>query len=139
MSFAAGALLVVTVTHIAPESFALSGPIIAISSILTGLFLFALMGITQYFICPACSATASDKDKGFLRLGMLLIAALSIHAAMDGLAIAAGSEQARFKVTGYLILLAVSYHKLPGGTGARVGSDASRNGAAEVTRHNRRS
>jgi len=115
VSFAAGALLSVTITHIAPEAIELAGRGLGFAAMLAGLVVFALLGRYLYFLCPACSATASEEDKGFLRLGILLIAALSIHATMDGLAISAGSHDRAFRVTGYLILLAVSYHKVPEG------------------------
>ena len=115
VSFAAGALLSVTITHIVPESADLAGGVRAGAGLLVGLALFSLLGKYIYFVCPACSATASDEDKGFLRLGVLLIAALSIHSTMDGLAIAAGSQHEALRITGYLILLAVSYHKVPEG------------------------
>ena len=115
VSFAAGALLSVTVTHIAPEAVDLAGIARGGSAIIIGLAVFALLGKYLYFLCPACSGTAPEKDKGFLRLGVLLISALSIHATMDGIAIAAGSHNEAFQITGYLILLAVSYHKVPEG------------------------
>ena len=115
VSFAAGALLSVTMTHIVPESADLAGGVRAGAGLLVGLALFTILGKYLYFVCPACSATASDEDKGFLRLGILLITALSIHSTMDGLAIAAGSQHEELRITGYLILLAVSYHKVPEG------------------------
>lgn len=115
VSFAAGSLLAVTVTHIGPEAVELAGAARAGLAVAVGLALFTLLGKYLYFVCPACSATASEEDKGFLRLGVLLIAALSVHSTMDGLAIAAGSHNHSFRATGYLILLAVSYHKVPEG------------------------
>ncbi len=115
VSFAAGALLSVTVLHIAPESIELAGLTRATASIILGLALFFILGKYLYFICPACSATAPEEEKGFLRLGILLIAALSIHSTMDGLAISAGMGTSELEVTAYLILLAVSYHKIPEG------------------------
>ena len=114
MSFAAGALLSVTVVHIAPEAAELAGAGVAAISTIIGVGLFYLIGKYVSFICPACAASAVDHDKGYLRLGILLMVALGIHSTMDGLAIAIGAETNRTELA-ILILFAVSYHKVPEG------------------------
>lgn len=120
VSFAAGALLSVTVMHIAPEASALAGIRAAIASLIIGIVVFYLIGKYVSYICPACAASAMDHDRTYLRLGILLMVALGIHSTMDGLAIAIGSEAGKMhgaadKNLAILILFAVSYHKIPEG------------------------
>lgn len=120
VSLAAGALLAVTVVHILPESAeAISaagapGWPLAMLGTLVGLAVFYLVGKYVYYMCPACAATASERQEGYLRLGILLMVTLTLHSMMDGLAIAAGYER-HDTTLGALILLAVSYHKVPEG------------------------
>lgn len=122
VSLAAGALLAVTGLHILPEAAhsvaeagyaAWSWPI-TVASAVAGLLVFYLIGKYVYYMCPACAATASERQEGYLRLGILLIVTLGLHAMMDGLAIAAGYEHHN-EMLGALILVAVSYHKVPEG------------------------
>jgi ZIP family zinc transporter len=120
VSLAAGALLAVTAIHIVPEaattisSTGLPGwPIVAVSTA-AGLGVFFLIGKYVYYMCPACAATASERQEGYLRLGVLMIVTLALHSTMDGLAIAAGYAQ-HDMVLGALVLVAVSYHKVPEG------------------------
>jgi zinc transporter ZupT len=120
VSFAAGALLSVTLMHIAPESVELAGLHVAIVSLIIGIVVFYLIGKYVSYICPACAASAMDHDRTYLRLGILLMIALGIHSTMDGLAIAIGSEAVTLKGAvdknlAVLILFAVSYHKIPEG------------------------
>jgi zinc transporter, ZIP family len=120
VSFAAGALLSVTVMHIAPEAMELAGIRAAVISLLIGIVVFYLIGRYVSYICPACAASAMDHDRTYLRLGILLMIALGIHSTMDGLAIAIGSEAVSIngavdKNLAVLILFAVSYHKIPEG------------------------
>lgn len=122
VSLAAGALLAVTVLHVFPEAtFTIAESVgrgwslpVATAGILLGLGLFYLVGKHVYYMCPACAATASECQQGYLRLGVLLIITLSLHATMDGLAIAAGYEHGNATL-GALIMVAVSYHKVPEG------------------------
>ncbi|MDO8586403.1 MAG: ZIP family metal transporter [Armatimonadota bacterium] len=114
VSFAAGALLSVTAMHIAPEASELAGPGLTAVSIVIGVAIFYLIGKYVSYICPACAASAVDHDKGYLRLGILLMVALGIHSTMDGIAIAVGAEMQK-PALGLLILFAVSYHKAPEG------------------------
>lgn len=111
VSFAAGALLAVTLSHIVPETIEIAGPVIAGATVLAGTLVFAAIGRYVYFLCPACAASATEH--GYLRLGILLIVAMGIHSTVDGLAITAGS--AATSSVGLMILVAVSYHKVPEG------------------------
>ena len=113
VSFAAGALLAVTVIHIVPETVEMIDLLPAVLTVTGGVVLFALIGKYVYFMCPACAASATEHDTGYLRLGILLLISMSIHSTVDGLAIAAGS--ATLSYVGVLILFAVSYHKVPEG------------------------
>ncbi|HEY3413623.1 MAG TPA: ZIP family metal transporter [Armatimonadota bacterium] len=120
VSLAAGALLAVTAIHVLPEAAAsmaatpLAGWLLTALSTGAGLAAFFLVGKYVYYMCPACAATASERQEGYLRLGVLMIVTLALHATMDGLAIAAGYQQ-HDAVLGALILIAVSYHKVPEG------------------------
>lgn len=113
VSIAAGALLGVTVGHILPETVEMLGVLPAAGSVLIGTLVFMAIGKYVYFLCPACAASATEHDTGYLRLGMLLMIAMGIHSTVDGLAISAGS--ATVSSIGVLVLLAVSYHKVPEG------------------------
>lgn len=113
VSLAAGALLAVTVMHIVPETVEMIGAVPAFAALTGGTVLFAGIGKYVYFLCPACAASATEHEGGYLRLGALLMVALGIHSTVDGLAISAGS--ATVNSIGLLILFAVSYHKIPEG------------------------
>jgi len=122
VSFAAGALLSVTVVEIIPEAVkAASWPAVvtsrglaaAFASTAIGLIVFSLIGRYVYYVCPACAASATEQQTGYLRLGILLMIALGIHSTVDGIAIAASSETGMFAAV--LVLFAVSYHKVPEG------------------------
>lgn len=113
VSLAAGALLGVTVLHIIPETIEILGLWRSLMSLLGGYLLFAAIGKYIYFVCPACAASATEHETGYLRLGILLMIAMSIHSTVDGLAISAGSKA--FPIIGIMILFAVSYHKVPEG------------------------
>lgn len=113
VSLAAGALLGVTVADIIPETIELSGRVWGAISIIVGTAVFAVVNRYVYFMCPACAASASEHDTGYLRLGILLMVAMGIHSTVDGLAISAGSVS--MSQIGVIILLAVSYHKVPEG------------------------
>lgn len=111
VSFAAGSLLAVTSAHIIPETSELIGPTLAAVTIVGGVGMFAGIGRYVSVLCPACAASASEK--GYLRLGILLMVAMGVHSTVDGLAIGAGSAAA--SSVGAMILIAVSYHKIPEG------------------------
>ncbi|HOK53542.1 MAG TPA: ZIP family metal transporter [Armatimonadota bacterium] len=114
VSFAAGALLAVTVVNIIPESTEMVGLLPGLAATFAGLIVFYLIGKYVYYLCPACAASASEANTGYLQLGVLLMVALAIHSAVDGLAIAA-STHAHHEAVAVLVLLAVSYHKVPEG------------------------
>lgn len=112
---AMGALLAVTAFDILPDAKALlSWPLFLLASA-SGYALFWAMGRYVYHVCPACSISAFDKATTE-RLGqsvLLLMAALSLHSAMDGIAVVVGD-----KIAGrpnLAVLFAVSFHKLPEG------------------------
>ncbi|MHB1001170.1 MAG: ZIP family metal transporter [Armatimonadota bacterium] len=118
VSFAAGALLAVTVEHIIPETYEMLGGYAATITIVAGTLVFAAIGKYVYYLCPACAASATEHDNGYLRLGILMMVAMGIHSTVDGLAISAGSHAAEAgsaSLGGLLILFAVSYHKIPEG------------------------
>jgi zinc transporter, ZIP family len=114
VSFAAGALLSVTVVDIIPESAHLIGWPRCLAFGAAGLMIFYVIGRFVYYICPACAASASEERQGYLRLGILLMTTLALHSTVDGAAIAAGASSG-VPLTGMLILVAVSYHKIPEG------------------------
>lgn len=111
ISFAAGALLAVALFHIFPETFELIGLKRGVISILSGYFLFYLVNRFVFHICPACAATHTEAN--FKAITVSMMAALSVHSAMDGLAIYSGSVPSM--QNGLLVLLAVAFHKLPEG------------------------
>ncbi|MHB0912966.1 MAG: ZIP family metal transporter [Armatimonadota bacterium] len=115
VSLAAGALLAVTAVHIIPETVEMLGSLYAFTGIAVGTLLFAGIGKYVYFLCPACAASATEHDGGYMRLGMLMMVAMGIHSTVDGLAISAGSHSTAHASVGFLILFAVSYHKIPEG------------------------
>jgi len=111
ISFAAGALLAVSLLDIIPESFSLVGLAGGTVSVLSGYFLFFVISRFVSHVCPACSATHTEVN--FKALTITMVAALSIHSFMDGLAIYSGYAAA--SNVGFLVLLAVAYHKFPEG------------------------
>jgi len=113
VSLAAGALLAVTVMHIVPETVKMVGILPAAISLLAGTLVFMAIGKYVYVLCPACAASATEHETGYVKLGILLIVAMGIHSTVDGLAITAGS--ATMSSVGMMILFAVSYHKVPEG------------------------
>lgn len=113
VSFAAGALLAVAVAHIVPETIEMVGHMPAVFAVFGGTLAFAGIGKYVYFLCPACAASATEHDTGYLRLGILLMVATGIHSTVDGLAISVGS--AATSSIGLFVMFAVSYHKVPEG------------------------
>ncbi len=111
ISFAAGGLLAVALFDILPESIELIGLVRAVVSFASGYLLFFIISRYVSHICPACSATHTELD--FKAVTLAMIAALSVHSFMDGLAIYSGTVSET--KTGFLILLAVVYHKIPEG------------------------
>lgn len=112
---AMGALLAVTVFDVLPDAKALlSWPAFLLAGA-SGYGLFWVLGKYVYHICPACAVGAFDKATTE-RLGqtvVLLMIALGLHSAMDGVAVVVGDE-----IVGHpnlALLLAVSFHKFPEG------------------------
>ncbi len=111
ISFAAGALLAVSLFDILPETIEAVGLVQGLISFASGYLLFYLITQFVFHVCPACSATHTEVNFKAITTGM--VAALSVHSFMDGLAIAGGSHSG--SAIGVLILLAVVYHKFPEG------------------------
>ncbi len=112
---AMGALLAVTLLDVLPDAKALlSWPAFGLAGA-SGYALFWVLGKYVYHVCPACAVGAFDRATTE-RLGqtvILLMLALGIHSAMDGVAVVVGDAVAdRPNVA---LLLAVSFHKFPEG------------------------
>ncbi len=112
---AMGALLAVTVFDVLPDAKdLLTWPEFLLAAT-SGYALFWAIGKYIYHLCPACAVGAFDQATTE-RLGqsvMLLMIALGLHSAMDGIAVVVGDE-----ITGRpnaALLFAVSFHKLPEG------------------------
>ena len=123
ISFAAGALLAVSLFDILPETFETVGVLKGFLSFGSGYLLFFLLTRFVFHVCPACSATHTEVK--FKAITVSMVTALSIHSFMDGLAISSASGSS----IGFLILLAVAYHKFPEGlalTSVAMGSGMSR-------------
>ena len=111
ISFAAGALLAVSLMDIVPETLELVGWFGGSLSLLSGYILFFFVTKFIFHICPACAATHTEIN--FKAITIAMVTALAIHSFMDGLAIYSGYMTKSF--VGMLIFLAVAYHKLPEG------------------------
>ena len=112
---AMGALLAVTLFDVLPDAKSLlSWPAFGLAGA-SGYLLFWALGKYVYHLCPACAVGAFDQATTE-RLGqtvVLLMLALGVHSAMDGVAVVVGDE-----ITGHpnlAVLLAVSFHKFPEG------------------------
>ena len=112
---AAGVLLAVTLFDILPEAkSSLSWPAFVIA-VASGLGLFWLISNHVAHLCPACSTSMLDEitvDR-WSRSSILLMVALAIHCAMDGLAIAVSGDISHG--ANLPVLIAISFHKLPEG------------------------
>ena len=112
---AMGALLAVTMFDVLPDAKDLLTWPEFLAATLSGYVLFWLVGKYVYHICPACSVGAFDQAMTD-RLGqtaLLLMIALGMHSAMDGIAIIVGDRIAGRP--NLALLFAVSFHKLPEG------------------------
>lgn len=112
ISYAAGALLVVTCRHLAPEAAERIGWLAALAGGLTGYALFALISRYVAHVCPACAATHTETF--FQRITIVMIVALSIHSVLDGVAVAASVAGGH---AGFSVALAgaIFVHKVPEG------------------------
>ena len=112
---AMGTLLAVTVFDVLPDAKELLSWAQFLGATASGTLLFWVIGKYVYHLCPACAIGSFDQAAA-ARLGqsvLLLIIALSLHSAMDGIALVVGD-----KITGrpnVALLFAVSFHKLPEG------------------------
>lgn len=112
---AMGALLAVTVFDVLPDAKALLSWSAFLLAGASGYALFWALGKYVYHICPSCSIGAFDKATTE-RLGqsvVLLMVAVSLHSAMDGVAVVVGDRIAGRP--NLALLFAVSFHKLPEG------------------------
>jgi len=110
-----GALLAVTVFDVLPDAKSLLPWSAFLLAGASGYALFWALGKYVYHICPSCSIGAFDQATTE-RLGqsvVLLMVALSLHSAMDGLAVVVGDRIAGRP--NLALLFAVSFHKLPEG------------------------
>ena len=111
ISFAAGALLAVTLFDILPETMQMLGAWKGTLSFASGYLLFFLLTRFVFHVCPACSATHTEVE--FRAITVAMVAALSVHSFMDGLAICSGAASGGS--IGLLIVFAVAFHKFPEG------------------------
>lgn len=115
ISFAAGTLFAITFFHIVPEALeTFPLPVIAVT-LASGYLFFYLISRYVFHVCPACAASHFDEQAAskFKSIAVLLAIALTIHSAMDGMAIAFGNELG--ETSGRLIFMTVAIHKLPEG------------------------
>ncbi len=112
---AMGALLAVTVFDVLPDAKDLLTWPEFLPAVASGYAVFWAIGKYVYHLCPACAIGAFDQATTE-RLGqsvLLLMIALGLHSAMDGIAVVVGD-----RITGrpnVALLFAVSFHKLPEG------------------------
>lgn len=112
---AMGALLAVTVFDVLPDAKELLNWPEFLAATMSGTLLFWVIGKYVYHLCPACAIGAFDWA-GTERLSqsvLLLMIALGLHSAMDGIAIVVGDQVAGHP--NFALLFAVSFHKLPEG------------------------
>ncbi|MGI4791766.1 MAG: ZIP family metal transporter [Janthinobacterium lividum] len=112
---AMGTLLAVTLFDVLPDAKELLNWPEFLLAGLSGFALFWVIGKYVYHLCPACSIGAFDQATTE-RLGqtvLLLMIALGLHSAMDGIAVVVGDRIAGRP--NFALLFAVSFHKLPEG------------------------
>lgn len=111
ISFAAGALLAVTIFDLIPETLNAVGWIGTALSFLSGYVLFFLLTKYVFHVCPACAA--SHTEANFRAITFSMILALGVHSLMDGLAVY-GSVVNQSGM-GVSLFAAVASHKIPEG------------------------
>lgn len=109
ISFAAGALLAVALFDLLPESIEMSGIFTALICVAVGYGFFFLVSRFVSHVCPACSATHAEAH--FQSVTGPLVAALSVHSFIDGLALYGHGSS----LTGSVVLIAILFHKFPEG------------------------
>lgn len=109
ISFAAGALLAVAALDLLPESVEAAGLVPAVLSALAGYGFFFVLSKFVSHVCPACSATHAEAH--FDSLTGPLVAALSVHSFIDGLALYGHAHES----AAGMVFIAVLCHKFPEG------------------------
>jgi zinc and cadmium transporter len=115
ISLGAGTLLGVAVFGIAPECLDALRWWQFVLAAGSGYLLFALITKYIFHVCPACSASHFDEHTThhLAEFATAMMIALSIHCIVDGLALAAGIEEAT--AVSLPILFAICVHKFPEG------------------------
>jgi len=117
ISFAAGTLLGVTIFAILPESLVACSWWSVCLALATGYAVFFFISKYVHHVCPACAASHFDADatKHFSEIATVLIVALSIHSATDGLALGIQGEIPAISATKWSLFSALCIHKVPEG------------------------
>jgi zinc and cadmium transporter len=115
ISLGAGTLLGVAIFGIAPECLEALRWWQFLLAAGTGYFLFALITRYIYHVCPACAASHFDEatTHRLAEFATAMMIALSLHCGVDGLALAAGNEEAT--PVNLSITFAICVHKFPEG------------------------
>jgi len=117
ISFAAGALLGVTIFAILPESFGACPWWTVLLALITGYALFFLISKHVHHVCPACAASHFDADatRHFSEIATALIVALAIHSTTDGLVLGIQGEAPATGAAKWSLFSALCIHKVPEG------------------------
>jgi zinc transporter, ZIP family len=118
ISFAAGSLLAAAVFNILTEAYAAGrslSPLSLFIAAASGYGLFFIISKYVFHMCPACAASHFEEQEvsHFKNVFFLLAIALTIHSAMDGIAIAVSPHMA--KNMDHSIFFTIAIHKLPEG------------------------
>jgi zinc transporter ZupT len=115
ISLGAGTLLGVAVCGIAPECLAALRGWQFLLAAGSGYALFALVSKYIFHVCPACAASHFDEatTHRLAEFAMAMMIALGVHCSVDGLALAAGYEEAT--PVDLSITFAICVHKFPEG------------------------
>jgi zinc transporter ZupT len=117
ISFAAGALLGVTLFAIVPESLTDSGVWPVALAAVIGYALFYFISKHLHHVCPACAASHFDADatRHFSEIATALIVALAIHSTTDGLVLGIQQQAPTMDATKWSLFSALCIHKVPEG------------------------
>jgi zinc and cadmium transporter len=119
ISLGGGTLLGVAACGIAPECLEALHWWQFLLAAGSGYLLFALISKYIFHVCPACAASHFDEalTHRFSQIALAMMLALAIHCTVDGLALAAGHEEAApgGKALDMSITFAICVHKLPEG------------------------
>jgi zinc transporter ZupT len=118
ISFAAGAFLVLALTHLVPEAASQVGWGAAVVSAIAGYFLSSWLARHTGAFCPACTLTHPEDhlptdppDPGDVGLGLPVLIVVALHSMLDGLALTASHGQHSEELLAAVLLI----HKLPEG------------------------